>query len=149
MVKQREYNVEKKSLRVIVAIWLGVLTTIISSCATSQANLVKKGILTIEQRSEGKVQIAWSDAYEKAGNLLISGVLLRHDHVGLPIKAHVEATIVSPDDQILDTASSKAVYVPKLITGRGQSLEHFSICFSRVPPPGSTVRLVCHSDPAT
>lgn len=138
---------KKKSLWIIVAIWLGLLITIISSCATSQVNLVKKGVLTIEQRSEGKVQIAWSDAYEKAGDLLISGVLLRHDHVGLPIQAHVDATIVSPDGQILDSACSKAVYVPGQITDRGQSLKRFSICFSRVPPPGSIVRLVCHSDP--
>lgn len=134
---------EKKSLWVIVAIWLGLLITIISSCATNQANLVKKGILTIEQRSEGKVQIEWSDAYEQAGSLRITGVLMRHDHVGMPIKVHVDATIVSPEGQILNTASSKAVYVPRQITGRGQSLKRFNIYFSHIPPPGSKVSLVC------
>ena len=103
----------------------------------------------MEGRAEGKVQIAWSDAYEQAGGLRITGVLMRHDHVGMPIKAHVDVTIVSPDGQTLDTACSKTVYVPRRITGRGQSLKRFSIRFPCVPPQGSSVRLVCRSDPET
>jgi len=118
-------------------------------CATNRVDLVKSGMLTIEGRAEGKVQIAWSDAYEQAGSLRITGVLMRHDHVGTPIKAHVDATILSPDGRTLDTACSKAIYVPRRITGRGQSLKRFNIRFPRVPPKGSSVRLVCHSDTET
>jgi hypothetical protein len=140
--------VEKKFLWVAVATWLGVLTTVISSCTTNRVDLVKSGVLTLEKQAAGKVYIAWSDAYEQAGELLISGVLMRHDHVGMPIKTHVDATIVSPDGRTLDTACSKAIYVPRRITGRGQSLKRFNIRFPHVPPQGSSVRLECHSDPA-
>ena len=139
---------EKKFLWVAVATGLGVLTTVISSCTTNRVDLVKSGVLTLEKQAAGKVYIAWSDAYEQAGGLRITGVLMRHDHVGMPIRAHVDATIVSPDGQILDTACSKTVYVPRRITGRGQSLKRFNIRLPRVPPQGSSVRLVCHSDPA-
>jgi hypothetical protein len=147
--KQGDCSMGKKFLWVAVAIWLGVLTVVVSSCAANRADLVKSGVLTIEERAEGKVHIAWSDAYEQAGGLLISGVLMRRDHVGTPIKAHVDATIMSPDGRTLDTACSKTGYVPRRITGRGQSLKRFNIRLPRVPPQGSSVHLVCHSDPAT
>jgi hypothetical protein len=125
---------------------LAVAAVIICGCATSRVDLVKSGVLTLEKRAAGKVHIAWSNAYEQAGELLITGVLMRHDHVGMPIKAHVDATILSPDGRTLDTACSKAIYVPRRITGRGQSLKRFNIRFPLVPPQGSSVRLVCHSD---
>ena len=129
-------------------VFLAVTAVISCGCATSRVDLVKSGALTIEGRAEGKVQIAWSDAYEQAGGLRITGVLMRHDHVGTPIKAHVDATILSPDGRVLDTACSKDIYVPRRITGRGQSLKRFSVRFPHVPPQGSSVRLVCHSDTA-
>ena len=132
-------------MRVIA--FLAVMAVINCGCATNRVDLVKSGILTIEERAEGKVHIAWSDAYEQTGGLLISGVLIRHDHVGMPIKAHVDATITSPDGRTLDTACSKDVYVPRRITGRGQSLKRFNIHLPHVPPQGSSVHLVCHSDP--
>ncbi len=79
--------------------FLAVTAAMSCGCATSRVDLVKSSVLTLEKQAAGKVYIAWSDAYEQAGELLISGVLMRHDHVGTPIKAHVDATIVSPDDR--------------------------------------------------
>ena len=128
-------------------IFLAVTTAIISACAAERVDLVAAGVVTLEPHAAGKVAIAWSSAYKQNGTLIVSGVLTRHDHIGLPVKAHVDATILSPDGRTLDTACSKAIYVPRRITGRGQSLKRFSIYFPSVPPQGSLVRLVCHSEP--
>ncbi len=137
----------KKFLWVAVAIWLGVLTVVVSSCAANRADLVDRGVLTIEQRVEGKVQIAWSSAYEDGDGFVVAGVLMRHDHVGLPVRAHVDVTVLSPDDKILDESHTPDIYVPPHVTGRVQRLKRFEVRFCRAPPQGSFVRPVCHSDP--
>jgi hypothetical protein len=130
-----------------VVMFFTVTAVIISGCAANRVDLVAAGVLTLEPRAAGKVTIAWSSVYKEDDSFVIAGVLTRHDHIGLPIKAHVDATILSPDGRTVDTACSKSIYVPRRITGRGQSLKRFSIYFPCVPPQGSLVRLVCHSDP--
>jgi hypothetical protein len=74
-------------------------------------------------------------------------VLRRRDTVGLPIKAHVDITIQSPDGKVLNEGRSSDVYVPRRIIGRGQSLQRFRVSFPQIPPQGSLVRLVSHSGP--
>ena len=129
-----------------IVIFLTVTAAIVSGCAANRVDLVAAGVVTLEPHAAGKVAIAWSSVYKEDNSFVISGVLTRHDHVGFPIKAHVDATILSPDGRTLDAACSKAIYVPRQITGHGQSLKRFTIRFPHVPPQGSSVRLVCHSD---
>lgn len=71
---------EKKFLWVAVATWLGVLTTVISSCTTNRVDLVKNGVLTLEKQAAEKVYIAWSNAYKQAGGLLKSHLCSQADH---------------------------------------------------------------------
>jgi hypothetical protein len=119
----------------------------VSGCmASNRTDIVKSGVVTIAQQRTGKAYIAWSSAYEEQGSLVITGVLRRRDHVGRPIKTHVDVTIVSPDGTVLGEACSSGVYVSRRITGRGyQSFERFKIHISSVPAKGSLVRLVSHS----
>ncbi len=137
---------DKRHVFAGVVIFLAVTAAIVSGCAANRVDLVAAGVLTLEPHATGKVGIAWSGAHKDKEGFVIAGALTRHDHVGLPVKAHVDATILSPDGRTLDTACSKAIYVPRRITGRGQSLKRFDVRFPHVPPQGSSVRLVCHSD---
>lgn len=130
-----------------VVLSFGLLVSIISGCAANRVDLVDSGLLTLEKRAIGKVYIAWSDAYEHEDGFVITGVLGRRDHVGSPIKAHVDVTVLSPDGRVVDTARSGDVYVPLRITGKGQSLKRFSVHFPSVPPRGSTVQVVSHTGP--
>lgn len=120
---------------------------IVSGCAVHCDDLVRAGVLTLEPHSAGKVSIAWSSACRQKDNLVIAGVLMRQDHVGLPIKAHVDITVLSPEGRALEESRTPDVYVPAHVTGRGQKFKRFEVRFRHVPPEGSTVRLVCHSDP--
>ena len=124
-----------------------LLLVVSSSCMTaSRTDIVKSGVVTIDQQRTGKAYIAWSSAYEEKGDLVITGVLRRRDHVGSPINTHVDVTIVSPDGIVLDEVSSSGVNVSRRITGRGhQSFERFEIRIPSVPAKGSLVRLVSHS----
>lgn len=137
---------KKKVLILVIATVFGILTTVISGCAANRVDLVDSGVLSLTQQSTGKVYIAWSGAYEQDDGFVITGVLRRRDHVGLPIKTHVDVTILSPDGTILDEARSSDVCVSRRITGRSYlSFERFKVRFPSVPAKGSSVRLVSHS----
>jgi hypothetical protein len=132
---------------ITMVVSLGILTVVFSGCTEAyRTNLTKSGVLNIEQQRTGKVYIAWSEAYEENGGFVITGVLRRRDRVGVPIKAHVDVTIFSPDGKILDEARSSDVYVSRRITSRGYlSFERFKVRFSSIPADGSSIRVVSHS----
>ncbi|HUV67368.1 MAG TPA: hypothetical protein VMW24_25990 [Sedimentisphaerales bacterium] len=126
---------------------LVVTTSIISGCTVNRIDLVEAGMLTLEPHAAGKVGIAWSSAYKDKEGFVIAGVLTRHDHVGLPIRAHVDITVLSPDGRTLNDSRTPDICVPAHVTGRGQSLKRFEVRFPHLPPQGSSVRMVCHSEP--
>ncbi len=65
-----------------------------------------------------KAYIAWSSAFEKDDGLVITGVLRRRDHVGIPIRTHVDVSVLSPEGIILNEVRSSDVYVSRRVTGR-------------------------------
>ena len=77
---------EKKVLSLAIAMVFGILTIVISGCASHRVNLADSGVLNLEQHTTGKVYIPWSDAYEDGDGFVVTGVLRRRDTVGLPIK---------------------------------------------------------------
>ncbi|MHC4105798.1 MAG: hypothetical protein ACYSR9_12725 [Planctomycetota bacterium] len=137
---------KKKFLTTIAILGFSLSSVLISGCTANRVDLADAGLINLEQRNLGKVYIAWSSAYEKNDGLLITGILRRRDHVGIPIRAHVDVTILSPDGTILDEARSSDVYVSRVVTGRScLSFERFNICLPNIPSKESLVRLVSHS----
>ena len=136
---------ENKVLNLAAVMVLGMLSVIFSGCATDRVDLVDAGVLSLEQQTTGKVYIAWSDAYEDGDGFVVSGVLRRRDTVGLPIKVHVDVTILSPDGKMLDESRSSDIYVPRRIVGRGQSSKRFKVRFPNIPAEGSKANIVVHS----
>ena len=136
---------EKKVLKSVAIVVYGLLIVIIPGCATDRVDPVDAGVVNLEQHSTGKVYIAWSDAYDDGDGFVVTGVLRRRDTVGLPIKAHVDITIQSPDGTIIDESRSSDVHVPRRIIGRGQSLQRFSVRFPSIPAKGSKISIVTHS----
>ncbi len=73
---------EKKVLKLVAVMVLGMLTVVISGCATDRVDLADSGVLSLEQHTTGKVYIARSDAYEDGDGFVVTGVLKRRDTVG-------------------------------------------------------------------
>jgi len=131
----------------VIGVGLVMLAIFIPGCAKNRINLVDSGALTLEKRASGKVYIAWCDAYEDEKGIAVTGVLRRRDHVGLPIKKHVDVTILSPEGTVLDEARSPDYYIPRNIIGRFESFQRFKVHFPSVPPQGSVIRIVARSGP--
>ena len=137
----------KKQTTINIAVAILLLLAVCSSgCMTAtRTDLVKNGQVTIEQQRTGKAYIAWSSACKEKGDLVITGVLRRRDHVGWAIKTHVDVTILSADGTVLSETRSSGIYVARRITGRGYlSFERFKIRMANVPANGSLVHLVSH-----
>lgn len=138
-----------KKLSIInITVLMSVLLVLVSSScmAENRTDLVKNEAVTIERQRTGKAYIASSSAYEENGELVITGVLRRRDHVGGAIKTHVDVAVVSASGSVTSEASSSDVKVSRRIVGRGyQSYERFTIRIPSVPAKGSVIRLVSHS----
>ena len=113
----------------------------VSGCMSKCESLVDTGALKLEKQNAGKVYIVWSDAYEQETGFVVSGVVKRRDHVGLPIKTCVNVSILAPDGTIIAERQSAQIYVPRQRTGKGQSPKRFAVHFSQTPPRGSLIRV--------
>lgn len=120
---------------------------LVSGCATNRVDLVDAGVVTMQKHATGKVYVAWRRAQECGDGFVITGFLRRSDHVGSPAKAHADVTVVSPDGRIVETARSNEQYVARRRTGRWQSFQRFRVQLSKMPPRGSSIRLLSHSGP--
>jgi len=126
----------------VIGTVLVMLAMLLSGCANNRINLVDSSVLTLEKQASGKVYIAWCDAYKNEEGITVTGVLRRRDNIGLPIKKHVDVTILSPEGTILNKARSPDYYIPRDIIGRFEKLQRFTVCFPNVPPQGSVVRVI-------
>ena len=122
------------------------LTVVAAGCATNRQDLVRTGHLTVQRHATGKVQISWCSAYEKDSEFLVMGALRHHDTVGMPIPVCVDVRIVAPDGHVLDEACSSIVRVPRRTIGRHTGFRRFTVRFSEVPPPGSSLAVVASSN---
>jgi hypothetical protein len=131
----------------VAACGLGLLLLLVglSGCGGGQTGLVDAGKIHLESHAQGKVYVAWSDAHEEEGGFVVTGVLRRQDTVGPPIKATVEVEIVSPCGSILDQAQSDHLYVPHRKVNKVQGFERFRVRFPKMPPEGSSVRIVART----
>lgn len=124
---------------------IALLSIATVGCEANKSDVANKGNLILDHQSEGKVYIAWSDVYERNEGAVVSGVLKRNDNIGLPIKAHVQVSVLTPDGQVIDAGRSDDVLVPRQIATKVQGFSRFSVPLGKVPPSGSTVRLVVGS----
>ena len=137
---------QKKEMFLAMVMVCGALSLVFSGCTAGRVDLVKNGDLTLQEYSPGKVYIAGSDAYQEGEGFVVKGILRRSDTVGVPIKAHVDATVQAADGTIIDQQRSSDIYVSRRFPGRMYlSFERFKVPFSCIPPQGSTVCLVSHS----
>jgi hypothetical protein len=118
-----------------------VMLSGIVGCRAPHKSLVDSGIVGLEKQGHGKIHVVWSDVYEDDDGLVVAGVIRRYDRVGLPIKTHVNVAILSPGGIILNEGQSRDMYVPRNITGKGQSPQRFAVHFAKTPPQGSLIRV--------
>ncbi len=136
---------KKNILTTIIMLGFSLSPVLISGCTANRVDLVDTGVLNLEQHTTGKIYIIWSDAYEDGDGFVVTGVFRRRDTVGLPIKVHVDVTILSLSGKVLDEGRSSDIYIPRHIVCRGKSFKRFKVRFPNIPAEGSKASIVVHS----
>lgn len=141
---------KKKVLKLVAVMVLGLLTIVISGCATHRADLVDAGVVSLERKHTGKVYISRINAYWDGEGFIVNGVVRRRMHSGKQVKTHLDIAILAPNGEILQETRTPDIYIPmRLLPGglRGsiRGVKQFQVCFPDIPAQGSKVRVVAHS----
>ncbi|MHC4645871.1 MAG: hypothetical protein ACYTBJ_10225 [Planctomycetota bacterium] len=135
---------KKRLSTAIVTIGFGVLSAIISGCATNRTDLVDEGIVSVETVPSERVKVLWTDVYQDGQDWVVYGVLHRRSQTSCPIRAHVDISILSADGTILEEARTEEIHVAGHVPGKGINWTPFQVRFPGSPPKNSNVRLVVH-----
>ena len=136
---------QKKILSLVIAMVIGILTLVISGCAANRADLVDKGIVSVETSPSKKVKILWTRVYQDGEDFVVYAVVQRRNHTSYPIRTHVDVTILAPDGKILQEARTPDIYVSRRRPGKGINWTRFRVPLSGQPVEGSKANIVVHS----
>lgn len=74
----------------------GMLVSVVSGCAVNRISLVETNQVTVAGQDSEKIEILWTDVYQKDGDTWAYGVLKQRGyHPSLPIKTHVDVQVLS------------------------------------------------------
>lgn len=137
---------KSQTITIILVVFFAVI--VFSGCSFSNRNLVDNAEYTIERvNTSNRIFIRSAKAYKDEGNTVVSGKIKLNKNVPQSIHGHVDIAVISPDGNVVDTAS--VFYNPRIRTTRMQRKANRGSSFTaRFPgslPQGSTVRLVPHN----
>ncbi|GMU23464.1 MAG: hypothetical protein AMXMBFR13_35420 [Phycisphaerae bacterium] len=117
--------------------------TIATGCATDRVNLAQNGTVRMEVADCHPVILS-AKAEQDGEETLVSGTVKRRPPLDLG-RIHIDVTIVTPTGEVI--SETTALVYPRMIPIRRSRTSRFAVWFPFVPPKGSRVRLVCHSQP--
>jgi hypothetical protein len=100
--------------------------------------------VSLERVSTKYFYIPWARVYERDDEIEVHGQVrrryrLRRDYGG---HGHIDVAVVAPDGTVPEAVS--ALYYPRDIPRKSAPTANFTAHLSKVPSPGSTVRLSYH-----
>jgi len=137
----------KKLLPIIITLSIGILITVISGCVTNRIDLVDNGTVSVETIPSKKVNFLWIDIYQDGEDCIVYGTIQQHGYSSSPLTTHVDITTFSPEGSILQVRRTRDIHVPRRRPGKGVDWARFQERYSDIPPIGSKIQLVCHSQP--
>lgn len=132
----------KKVLSVIV---INVLVAVISGCVANQYSLADKGLVSVEKKDSEKVEILWTDVYQKDGQTWAYGALKQRGYHTYAVQTHVDIQILSENGSVQYETFSDDIYVPRHRTGKGPDIARFKAKLNGDIPKGSKVTMKVHS----
>lgn len=127
---------------VLFLIWLAVS---LGGCASNRISLTDKDLVSVKTIVDKKVAILWADVYEDDKGTVVYGVLQRRSHTSYPLKTHVNVTILSANDTILQEGNTPDIYVPRRIVGKGIDWKRFKVRFPNRIAEGSKIIIAIYS----
>lgn len=121
-----------------------VISTLLitAGCASTGADLVKKGVITVEHIPSRYAHTHRVSVHQKGTDIVISGELYSRFHQPSFIPGHVDIEVISPEGKLLGQGIGKYYRVG----GRKSKSRRFEFLMqlSANAPQGSKIRIVHH-----
>jgi hypothetical protein len=136
---------KKKFLLTVVVTQLGMLVFNISGCATNRISLVDTNQVSVVRHDSEKIEILWTDVYQKDGQVWAYGVLKQRGYrLSMPIKTHVDVQVLSEDGSVHYETISDDIYVPRNRVGKGPDWKRFRVQLPTEILGGSRISMTVH-----
>jgi hypothetical protein len=124
---------------------LSVLVMSIPGCATNRVSLVDTNQVSVAMQDSEKIEILWTDVYQKDGQTWAYGVLKQRGyHPSAPIKTHVDVQVLSEDGSVQYETFSEDIYVPRNRVGKGPDWKRFRVQLPTEISEGSNISITVH-----
>ncbi len=124
---------------------LSVLVMSIPGCATNLVSLVDTHQVSVTKHDSEKIEILWTDVYQKDGQTWAYGVLKQRGyHPSAPIKTHVDVQVLTEDGSIQFETFSEDFYVPRNRVGKGPDWKRFRVQLPTEISEGSKIAITVH-----
>jgi hypothetical protein len=133
-------------MRFVISVISISIVALLTSCYLKHIDLVEERGVTLNVSHEGNVSIAAVSAYQEGEHLLISGTISQTKPIR-PFSGWVQVTVILGNGEVFEEICARVVSRASPGSGRQARMENmqassFNITLSKVPPPGSVIRIV-------
>ena len=129
-------------MKKILFLLVMMLSTSLISCTSTKTNLVREGYLSTKRLQTKRFRIGTIHVYGENDHMKISGWIKRDYFYRGYSPGHVDITVLSPENIILNKVAT--YYTPRNIRSKGARTAHFTARILEIPPKGSVVQAVHH-----
>ena len=135
----------KINLTISSVLFLSVLVMSVPGCAANRVSLVDTHQVTVARQDSEKIEILWTDIYQKDGHTWAYGVLKQRGyHPSAPIKTHVDVQVLTEDGSIQFETFSEDFHVPRNRVGKGPDWKRFRVQLLPEISEGSKIAITVH-----
>lgn len=131
--------------RISMILGLSVALLKFSGCNANRVSLVEEGPVSVAKRPSEKIDILWTDVYERDGQTWACGVLRQRASNSGAIKTHVDIQVLNSDGSIQYETIADDLIVPCNRVGKGIDYKRFKVRLPDKLPKDTQISMTVHS----
>jgi hypothetical protein len=134
----------KRILSIAGSIFLMAVVMGSAGCGCNRYAVAERDGLPVSVSSGDDIEILWADSHRVDSTLMIHGTMKRKLPGSTPLKAHIDVQLFSMEDELLQEACTRDVYLPRNLPGKGMGFERFELEFENISAENTKILLSPH-----
>lgn len=134
----------KRILPIAGSIFLMAVVMGSAGCGCHRYGAAERDGLPVSVSSGDDIEILWADCHRVDSTLMIHGTMKRKLPGSTPLKAHIDVQLFSTEDKLLQETSTRDVYLPRNLPGKGMGFERFELELENVSAENMKILLAPH-----
>lgn len=131
-------------MTVAVSTLLAVVVPGLAGCGCNRYAAAERDGLPVSVSSGDDVEILWADSHRVDSTLMIHGTMKRKLPGSTPLKVHIDVQLFSTEDELLQEACTRDVYLPRNLPGKGMGFERFELELENISAENTKILLAPH-----